>query len=350
MKKVVVGMSGGIDSSVAALLLKQQGYEVIGVTLKHLDSNEEGTCCSLDDIYDAKTVCYNLGIPHFVYDVKDEFKKEVIEYFIDGYNRGITPSPCVICDEKIKIQKLYEIAKKLGAEHIATGHYSNVEYVKEYNRYLLKKSKNDKKDQTYMLYRINEDILKIMLFPLSDYTKDRVREIAKKNQIKIYQKPDSQGICFAKDGYIKFLKENLTDVNEGNFVDKEGNVLGKHKGYQFYTIGQRRGLNLKLPHAYFIIDIISEKNEILLGEFKDLLLKEIEIINYKFCVNIDELLGKKLVFKPRFSSDGVKGELYKKGSRVFIKYDEKNAQNSKGQHIVIYDNNYVIGGGEIKFI
>ncbi|MBZ4683428.1 MAG: tRNA-uridine 2-sulfurtransferase [Fusobacteriaceae bacterium] len=349
MKKVVVGMSGGIDSSVAALLLKQKGYEVIGVTLKHLDSNEEGTCCSLDDIYDAKSVCYNLGIPHFVYDVKEEFKKEVIDYFINGYNRGITPSPCVICDEKIKIQKLYEIAKKLGTQYIATGHYSNVEYVEEYNKYLLKKSKNDKKDQTYMLYRLDEEILKTMLFPLSDYTKDRVREIAKENSIKIHQKPDSQGICFAKNGYIKFLEENLSDIKEGNFIDKEGKILGKHRGYQFYTIGQRRGLGLTLPRAYFIVDIIPEKNEIVLGDYDDLLLDEIEIIDYKFCVDIDKLLNKNLMFKPRFSSGGVSGKLYKKDNRIFIKYNEKNAQNAKGQHVVIYDNEYIVGGGEIKF-
>lgn len=354
MEKVIVGMSGGIDSSVAALLLKNKGYEVIGITLKHLgeddsENSNSKTCCSLDDIYDAKRACQKIGIMHYVMDAQEEFKKEVIDYFVESYNKGVTPSPCVICDEKIKIKKLIEIADKLGAKYIATGHYSKVAFCEEFGKNLLSNSYDVKKDQTYMLYRLDENTIKRMLFPLADLTKDKVREIAKEFGIETYDKKDSQGICFAPEGYIEYLQKALASkIQEGNFVDKDGEILGKHKGYQLYTIGQRRGLNLKLPRAYFIVDIVPQKNEIVLGEFEELKQERVELINCKFIPNIVDLAGKELYAKARFSSSGLAGKIELEKGRIYFEYGEKNAESARGQHMVIYYRGQVVGGGEIK--
>lgn len=353
MKKVVVGMSGGIDSSMAAYLLKKEGYDVIGVTIKHLgsessESDNNKTCCSLEDIMDAKSACNKIGIPHYVIEAISEFKCEVIDYFLDGYNKGITPSPCVICDEKIKIKKLIDFANRIGAEFISTGHYSDIEFDKELNGYFLKKSKDLRKDQTYMLYRLDGEVVKRMLFPLAKYEKKIVRDMAKEIGIETHDKPDSQGICFAPDGYKEFLKDNLKDnIKSGDFIYKD-KIVGEHKGYQFYTIGQRRGLDLKLPNPVFIINIDVKNNRIIVGDYEELMVDEIEIINYKFSVDTNLLLDKKLIGKPRFSSNGLEGRLIKRDNNYYFKYIEKNAQNAPGQHIVLYLDDKVVGGGEIK--
>ena len=349
-KKVIVGMSGGIDSSVAALLLQKKGFEVIGVTLKHLPdelSESQGkTCCSLDDINDAKNVCNQLEIPHYTFNVAEDFQKEVMEYFIKTYDEGKTPSPCVICDEKIKIKKLIEIADKMGIKYIATGHYSS-----KTSENLLLWDKNNQKDQIYMLYRLDSSVLERMLFPLSEYKKNIVREIAKEEGIKIFSKPDSQGICFAPEGYEIFLKKQLgSKVQEGDFLDKDRKVLGRHEGYQLYTIGQRRGLGLNLGKMYFVTEIIPEKNEIILGDFDDLQRDKVEIINYKFHIDIESVLGKYVIARPRFSSKGLEGKLILSENRLYFQFLEKNAENSIGQHIVFYSENILFGGGEIRFI
>lgn len=348
-KKVLVGMSGGIDSSVAALLLKKEGFEVIGVTLKHLPdelSEDQGkTCCSIDDINDAKNVCSQLDIPHYVFNVTEEFEKEVMDYFVKMYDSGKTPSPCVICDEKIKLKKLLEIADKMGVESVATGHYSS-----KTSENLLLWDKNNQKDQTYMLYRLGPNVLEKMLFPLEKYKKDEVREIAKAAGIKIFSKPDSQGICFAPSGYELFLKKKLgSKITEGNYLDENGNILGKHKGYQLYTVGQRRKLGLNLGKIYFVLKIIPEENEIILGDFNNLQRDKIEIINYKFYKNIENILEEELTARPRFSSKGLIGKLISKENKIYFKFNKMNAENAEGQHIVFYLNNILLGGGEIKF-
>ena len=353
--KVVVGMSGGVDSSVAAYLLKEEGYEVIGVTLKHLgDEDSENintkTCCSLDDIHDAKMTCFKLGIPHYVINTVDPFEKEVINYFIEEYSNGVTPSPCVICDEKIKIKKLAEAADRLRADYISTGHYCDVAYSEELGSHLLKLSKSAAKDQTYMLYRIGEEVLKRMLFPLKNLEKNRVREIAKEAGISIHNKKDSQGICFAPEGYKELLKRHLGEkIKPGNFVTKDGTVLGKHEGYQLYTIGQRRGLGINFPKVYFIIEIDPDKNEIILGDFEDLMKKEVELTDSVFLADIEKLEKIKLLGRPRFSSTGLPGRLKKIEDSIFFIYDEENARNSPGQHMVIYYKDLVVGGGKITF-
>ncbi len=354
MEKVVVGMSGGIDSSMVAYLLKEEGYEVIGITLKHLGEDYDNesntkTCCSLDDIYDAKSACFHIGIPHYVIDVSEDFEREVINYFVNEYDKGRTPSPCVVCDEKIKIEKLINIADKFGAKYIATGHYAGRRMCEELGVELLSNAEDVKKDQTYMLYRLKEDIVKRMLFPLEKFRKEKVREMAKKVGIGTHDKKDSQGICFAPEGYVEFLKNKLAfKIKKGDFVDRKEKFMGKHNGYQLYTIGQRRGLGLKLPRAYFIVDIIPEKNQIILGEFEELARVEVELVDIKFIVPIEKVLDKDLIAKARFSSKGALGRLKIYNGKIYFVYKSENKECAPGQHMVIYYQNKVVGGGVIN--
>lgn len=343
-KKVIVGMSGGIDSSVAALILKNEGYDVVGVSIKHLSdevSNARNkTCCSLDDINDARIVCYSLGIPHYVVNTEKEFTRDVIREFIEEYKKGMTPNPCVICNERVKIKSLIDMAKNLGFDYVATGHYA----VKDEKGYMV--YTNSVKDQTYMLYRINKKDLDMMLFPLADMPKSKVREIARENNIVLHDKPDSQGICFAPNGYEEYLKRELK-LEKGNFVDESGNILGEHKGYALYTLGQRRGLGLKLPYPVFIIKIDAQKNEIVVGDFSRLMKDTVELVDYVFHMELDDVLDKELMARARFSSKGKMGKLYRENDRIFFKYNEENAENASGQHLVMYFNGRLIGGAKI---
>ncbi|UUV19514.1 tRNA 2-thiouridine(34) synthase MnmA [Fusobacteria bacterium ZRK30] len=346
MEKVIVGLSGGVDSSVTSYILKEEGYEVIAVTLQ-VDKKNQG------EIGEAKKVADSLKIKHVVLDVSKDFENIVIKNFLDGYSSGTTPSPCVVCDERIKIKTLIDYADSVGAKYIATGHYCNLEYSPEMDKYLLKNAADIRKDQTYMLYRLDEDTLKRMKFPLYNFTKTEVREMAKKIGLVTHNKKDSQGICFAPEGYKEYLQEKLKDkIEKGNFVDEDGNIMGTHDGYQLYTIGQRRGLNLKKPRPYFILDIRPSKNEILLGDYDKLFIKEVELIDYKFIVEIDKLLEVELMGRPRFSSHGSMGRLKRvaepgEKDRIYFEYEEKNPQNAKGQHMVLYYGKYLIGGGVI---
>ncbi|MEI6856833.1 tRNA 2-thiouridine(34) synthase MnmA [Psychrilyobacter sp.] len=346
MEKVIVGLSGGVDSSVTSYILKEEGYEVIAVTLQ-VDKRSQG------EIGEAKKVADSLKIKHVVLDVSEDFEKIVIKDFLDGYSSGTTPSPCVVCDERIKIKTLIEYADSVGAKYIATGHYCNLEYNSEMDKYLLKNAADIRKDQTYMLYRLDEDTLKRMKFPLYNFTKSTVREMAKKIGLITHNKKDSQGICFAPEGYKEYLQEKLKDkIEKGNFVDEDGNIMGTHDGYQLYTIGQRRGLNLKKTRPYFILDIRPSKKEILLGDYDKLFIKKVELLDYKFVVEIDKLLEVELMARPRFSSHGFMGRLKKvseseREDRVYFEYEEKNPQNAKGQHMVLYYGKYLVGGGVI---
>lgn len=347
MEKVVVGLSGGVDSSVTAYLLKKEGYEVISVTLE-VDKN------SPSEIEEARKTANKLGVEHVIIDVSIDFKKIVIKNFLDGYSSGTTPSPCVVCDEKIKIKTLVDYANKIGAKYIATGHYCNLEYNSTFDKYLLKNAIDIRKDQTYMLYRLDESTLKRMKFPLYSYNKNQVREIAKEIGMEIHNKKDSQGICFAPEGYKEYLQREISDkVKKGNFLDEEGNFMGIHDGYQLYTIGQRRGLNLKKPRPYFILDIKPSTNEIILGDYEKLFITQVELIDFKFVVEIDKLLERELIARPRFSSHGFAGTLKIKrekteDKKVYFEYNEKNPQNARGQHMVLYFGEYLVGGGVIK--
>lgn len=342
--KVIVGMSGGVDSSVSAYLLKEKGFEVVGVTLNH---NKEKFL--KDEVNQAKRIAEKLGIKHIEVDIEQLFQKEVVDNFLEGYSKGITPSPCVICDERVKFKVLFDIAYEEDAEFVASGHYCSTEFSEDFKQVLLKVSYDRKKDQSYMLSRLDEEKIKRLVFPLEKYTKTEIREIAKKAGLEVHNKKDSQGICFAKSGYIDFLRKNLGEkIKKGNFIDKNGNILGEHEGYQLYTIGQRRGLGLKAPRPYFIISIIPETNTIILGEYEELNWKKILLNDYKEIVPIEKLKGKDLIGRPRFSSNGALGKLYEEEDKIYFEYLEDNFQNAPGQHLVIYYKDFVVGSGIIE--
>lgn len=342
-EKVVLGMSGGVDSSTAAYLLKQQGYEVIGVTLNQHESKTN------KDIEDAKEIAQKLKIKHRVVNIFEDFEEKIIRYFIESYNNGETPSPCVICDDEIKFKILFDIADECGAKYVATGHYSSVEYCEKFSKFLLKGVHSIIKDQSYMLYRLDSAKVERLIFPLKPYSKKEIREIAKKIGLDVHDKKDSQGICFAKEGYKEFLLKKLgSRIKSGNFVDKNGNILGRHEGYQLYTLGQRRGLGINLSKPVFITEIRVSENEIVLGEYNELLRDKVQLLNYKFNVELEEILGMKLLARPRFSSQGFYGKLSLEDNILYFEYEEKNTHNANGQHLVLFYNNFVLGGGMIR--
>ena len=275
-KKVVVGMSGGVDSSVAAYLLKEQGYEVIGVTMQiwqdteRLVQEENGGCCGLSAVDDARRVAADLNIPYYVMNFKNEFKEHVIDYFVEEYLHGRTPNPCIACNRYVKWESLLKRSMDIGADYIATGHYARIEQL-ENGRYSLRRSATLVKDQTYALYNLTQEQLKRTLMPVGAYSKDEIRKIAENIDLKVASKPDSQDICFVPDGdYAAFIRENSDkEIPEGNFVTAEGKILGTHKGITHYTVGQRKGLGLALGYPAFVIEIRPETNEVVIGTNED---------------------------------------------------------------------------------
>lgn len=354
-KKVVVGMSGGVDSSVAAYLLMEQGYEVIGITMQVTPEDKEfeereGGCCSLSDVNDARKVADKLGIYFYVMNFREVFEKKVIQNFVDEYLAGRTPNPCIACNKYIKFEDLYSRARAIGAEYISTGHYANIIKDENTGRYLLLKSKDQKKDQTYVLYNLTQDQLKHTLFPLGNFTKERTREIAEEQDLVVARKPDSVEICFIPDnnhgGFIE--KRHPDKAKPGNFVDINGKKLGRHKGIFNYTIGQRKGLGIALGKPAFVVDIDPDKNIVVLGEeseiFKDSLYAE--ELNF---IPFDTLEGDmRVTAKIRYSAKECPAVIspYKNG--VKVKFDAPQRAITKGQSVVFYDGDIVVGGGIIK--
>lgn len=345
-KKVLLGMSGGVDSSVSALILKKQGYEVIGASLQLLQDTEFNTNTFLD----AKNVCDFIGISHFSYDYKKEFKKHVIDDFIECYATCKTPNPCIECNKYMKFGVMYEKAKELGCNYIATGHYAKTEYSEKYGRWVLKKSNAGKKDQSYVLWNIPKDLIEHILFPLSDFeTKDEIREIARQNNLNVANKPDSEDICFIPDGnYKKFLENNSKiKPKKGNIVNSKGQIMGKHTGLYNYTIGQRKGLGISNPNPLFVLGFNKEKNEVIVGEEKELYKKEITVTNINLLL-IDDIKEEiEVNVKTRYSSKEAKAKIHKEGNNIKVIFNEEQRAITPGQSAVFYVDDIVLGGGKI---
>lgn len=356
-KKVVLGMSGGVDSSVAAYVLLEQGYDVIGVTLSqipHDDVYDEyaGGCCSISSVFDAKQVAHELDIPHYVMNFRGLFERKVIDYFVDEYLEGRTPNPCIACNKFIRFSEFLEKAKGLGADYLATGHYAIIEKDESLDRYLMKKSKDTKKDQTYFLHQMTQYQLRHTLFPLGAYTKDKIREIAEEIGLIIHDKPDSEEICFIPDdNHGKFIQERNPDrVKTGNFVDIQGNILGQHKGIVYYTIGQRKGLGIALGKKMYVQGINLDRNEVILGDESGIYNRKLYANDLNF-IPFDNLLEEmKVTAKIRY---GMKEALalikpYKDG--VLVEFDQPQRAITKSQSVVFYDDGLVVGGGVIREI
>ena len=355
-KKVMVGMSGGVDSSVAAKLLLDAGYDVTGVTLKLFSNgdieidNAMRTCCSLSDIDDARRVCYKLGCEHLVFNFKDSFKHNVMEHFTESYLNGRTPNPCIECNRHIKFDKMLNRAESLGYDYIATGHYAVVEYDEGLGRYLLKRPKDRTKDQTYVLYSLTQYQLSKTLFPLGDLDKTTVRGIAEKVGLVNSRKPDSQDICFVPNGkYAEFIKANTEEkIVEGNFLDTDGNIIGRHKGIINYTIGQRKGLGNSFGRPLYVVSKNSINNTVTLGDESDLYTEALfaEDINL---ISVDEINEPiRVTAKTRYSQVEQPATVSVNGDgRLLVTFDTPQRAVTSGQAVVFYDGDIVVGGGTI---
>jgi len=356
-KKIVVALSGGVDSSVAAALLKKKGYDVIGVTFRMWPKEECGmstgrACCSLEAITRSRVVAEQLKIPYYVLDFSEDFKK-VIEYFCAEYLKGRTPNPCVVCNEKIKFGLLLQKARALGSSLIATGHYAKVGFSKKSGRMILKAGRDRAKDQSYFLSRLTQAQLKYVLFPLGDLTKDKVRSLARRMKLQTFNTVSSQDVCFVQNlkcgEYIK--KKMGVEMKPGEIVDKDGKVLGHHKGIPFYTIGQRRGMGIAYTEPLYVTGIDVAENRIIAGTKKDLSKKSLvaEKLNWIAIGSLKKPL--RCMAKIRYNHKKAKATVTKvDGDLARVDFDEAQEAPTPGQAVVFYDKDVVLGGGWIKEI
>lgn len=350
-KKAVVGMSGGVDSSVCAYLLKQQGYDVIGVTMQMWQnkSDDANSRCVSSAADDARSVALKLGIPFYVLDFKAEFKKYVVDYFVEEYLKAHTPNPCIACNRYVKWEALLNKAIAIGADYIATGHYARVTKYPKTNRYTVQTANTAAKDQTYALYKLTQFQLAHTLMPIGDYEKQQVRTIAKNAGLSVANKADSQDICFIPNGdYASFIHKNTkANIPQGNFVDSKGNVLGVHKGITNYTIGQRKGFGISFNTRMFVTEIRPETNEVVLDTNDKLFKKQVLIkdFNYMAIDNITAVI--RCSGKLRYSQKTAPCTIYKHGDKLLAEFDEPQRAPTPGQAAVFYDGDYVLGGGTI---
>ena len=354
--KVVVGMSGGVDSSVAAYLLKEQGYDVIGVTMQIWQKEDpaeiadNGGCCGLSAVDDARRVAFKLDIPYYVMNFRDDFKKYVIDYFVDEYSKGHTPNPCIACNRYVKWESLLRRSKEIGADYIATGHYARIDKHPVTGRYAIKLSATAQKDQTYALYNLTQDQLKSTIMPVGDYTKDEIRKIAENIDDFVSRKHDSQEICFVPDNdYSGYIEKNYNIKSRpGNFVDMDGNVLGKHKGIIHYTVGQRKGLGITFGKPMYVYEIRPETREVVLCENDALFQKTLYANNVNYMA-IGEIKGEmRFMAKIRYSHKKAPCivRMYDKDTIECV-FDEPQRAITPGQAVVLYDGDFVAGGGTI---
>ena len=355
MKKALIAMSGGVDSSVAAYLMVKQGYECMGATMKlytnsDIDVPKGHTCCSLDDVEDARFVAQSLNIPYYVLNFKERFKEDVMDKFVNSYENGITPNPCIDCNRYLKFEYLFNRAKELGLDYVVTGHYALIEFNEDTQRYILKKSPFPEKDQSYVLYSLTQEQLAHTLFPLAKLRKTEVRALAEENGFINAKKHDSQDICFVPDGdYVSFIEKYTNKLYpHGNFIDKDGNVLGEHKGIIRYTIGQRKGLGLSLKEPMYVMNINPIDNTVMLGTNDDLFTTTLiaDDVNWISIDRLNEPIRVKAKVRYRHTEAPATVAPYE-GGKIKVTFDEPQRAITKGQAVVLYDNDIVVGGGTI---
>lgn len=351
MKKALIAISGGVDSSATALLIKEAGYECVGVTMKlhsKRDTSIDG-CVTTKDIEDAKSVCERIGIPHHVVDFSGDFAKYVIDDFVSAYENGATPNPCIECNYRLKFDRLFEYGRSLGYDIIATGHYAKIEFDEKYGRRVLKKAADNTKDQSYVLFRLSKEQLEHTIFPLGSLSKDATRELAARAGLDVSSKKDSQDICFIPDGdYAKFI-ENYTNKRyiPGNFVTRDGKILGQHRGIIRYTIGQGKGLGLALPHRMYVCEKRLDTNEVVIGDNEDLFSCELWADNVSFSA-IDTLdAPMRVKAKIRYKHNEQSATAAMENGLLHVVFDEPVRAICKGQSVVLYDEDTVLGGGRI---
>jgi len=361
-RRVLVGMSGGVDSSVAAGLLHEQGYEVIGITIKTYRYEDVGgnvgndsTCCSLDGINDARKVCMDLGVPHYTVDFSDTFRENVIDYFIEDYIAGNTPNPCVRCNRTIKWREMIRKADALGAEYIATGHYASICHNNSTDRRWIRKSPDAKKDQSYMLWSVEQELLARTLFPLAGFTKERSREEGQRLGLSLRPKSESYEICFIPDNdYRRFLRDNVDNIDgkigQGDIV-LDGTVIGKHEGYPFYTTGQRKGLGVAHSEPLFVLNVLPNENVIEVGTADKLYHSSLvaDNINLQKVSSIPTLTT--LTVRIRYKDEGALADCWTDDSGLLhVRFHEPRQAITRGQSVVLYQGEDVVGGGIIRSV